>query len=356
MEFGDKSLSDTVWRPLRLDESGCWIWTKEAKAHRLGFKVTVGGRQRPAHHVLFEAMVGYSIVLGMGHRLIRKCGRDLCCNPHHMEIGKRFQPPQKPDISGQRFGYLVVVERSPGKIRNDGAHRKAWWCKCDCGALKEIREENLLTGETRSCGCMRYELLVKHLEIGQVNGHCVVVGRSELKNRYGSCWVVRCDCGNERIWTRTQFLKSRSCGCLQGRECEARPSANGRRSYKKRGQSKDPRYGIWSNMIGRCSNPRNSHFMHYGGRGVVVCDRWLGEDGFFNFIADVGERPSKKHSIDRVDVNGDYEPNNVRWATQIEQMQNTRTSRARVARVLEDLEGRDPDLIAELRKQLLGAG
>lgn len=83
-------------------------------------------------------------------------------------------------------------------------------------------------------------------------------------------------------------------------------------------------YCAWSSMKGRCINPANPAYKNYGGRGIAVCDRWLEEDGFSNFVADVGERPSPKHSLDRTDVDGNYEPSNCRWATTIEQRANQR--------------------------------
>jgi hypothetical protein len=82
-----------------------------------------------------------------------------------------------------------------------------------------------------------------------------------------------------------------------------------------------PLYATWSAMRQRCNNPNSTHYRHYGGRGITICARW---DDFELFIADVGDKPSKRHSLDRIDVNGDYKPGNVRWATQKEQRWNTR--------------------------------
>jgi hypothetical protein len=76
-------------------------------------------------------------------------------------------------------------------------------------------------------------------------------------------------------------------------------------------------------MIERCRNAKHPKAARYVGRGIRVCDRWLGHDGFLAFLADVGRRPSPKHSLDRIDNNGHYEPGNVRWATKIEQARNT---------------------------------
>jgi hypothetical protein len=85
-----------------------------------------------------------------------------------------------------------------------------------------------------------------------------------------------------------------------------------------------PEYSIWKGMNRRCKDPKFRVYKWYGGRGVRVCESW--SKSFQNFLRDVGPRPSKKHSIDRIDVNLGYEPGNVRWATKIEQMNNTRSN------------------------------
>jgi hypothetical protein len=82
-----------------------------------------------------------------------------------------------------------------------------------------------------------------------------------------------------------------------------------------------PEYAVWMNMKDRCRNPKKASFKHYGGRGIKVCERW---QSFTQFFADMGQRPSPKHRLDRIDVNGDYEPANCRWAIGADDRKNRR--------------------------------
>lgn len=93
-------------------------------------------------------------------------------------------------------------------------------------------------------------------------------------------------------------------------------------AYNKKFRARRPLYRTWDGIKQRCYNPNDTKYKYYGNRGIEVCKRWLGEDGFNNFLKDMGERPSPKHTIDRVDVNGDYEPSNCRWADTKTQSRN----------------------------------
>ncbi len=142
----------------------------------------------------------------------------------------------------------------------------------------------------------------------------VVAGSGRYKNR-DRLWFCRCDCGQDAImlqWNLTSG-RSQSCGC--GRS--GRPPTHGR--------SRSPEYHAWNGMITRCTNERSAAWANYGGRGISVCARWLAS--FENFLADMGERPTSRHSVDRIDVNGHYEPSNCRWATMVQQANNRRGNR-----------------------------
>ncbi len=127
-------------------------------------------------------------------------------------------------------------------------------------------------------------------------------------------WSCHCDCGTENVEVPSNKLRSgrkQSCGCLW------------REAITTHGCTDSHEYNSWGCMIQRCTNPNNDEYHNYGGRGITVCQRW--RDSFEVFLADMGPRPTPKHSIDRFpNANGNYEPGNCRWATQKEQMNNAR--------------------------------
>lgn len=152
-------------------------------------------------------------------------------------------------------------------------------------------------------------------------GRLLVIGRAEdqmVGKRKESAWLCVCDCGVQKIMPGRGLMtdKTASCGCIR----------------------KSLEYASWYHMRQRCNYEKNHHYSYYGGRGITVCERW---NVFENFYTDMGPRPSASHTLDRIDTNGNYEPDNCRWATKKEQQRNRRVN------VLHEYQGRQCTL-AEL--------
>ena len=153
------------------------------------------------------------------------------------------------DLTGQRFGRLIVIDEATGRAR---VH---WNCICDCGTPSVVSANFLLGGRTKSCGCLHKEKF----------------------------------------------------------------------TFRKHGESKSKLYYIWLSMISRCHDLRDAAYDRYGGRGIVVCDRW--RKSFEAFRDDMGPRPEGRYSVDRRNNSKGYCPENCRWANDFEQARNSRKNR-----------------------------
>lgn len=250
-------------------------------------------------------------------------GRTVSCGCKN--VGK--PAPIREDITGQRFGTLTAMSvneecSSPGRV--------LWNCVCDCGATTVVAHGNLKSGHIKSHPyCPLKSKPYNFIDLtGKRFGRLTVV-REEGKKNACITWLCQCDCGNMKI-TTGNLLKSgrvKSCGCL---------SDENRRKGKRftHHMSKTKLYQKYRAMRNRCS-PTYHGAKHYYKRGIRVCDEWSGENGFLNFrkwSLENGFDESKSYlemTLDRIDVNGDYSPENCRW-TDMHTQTNNRTNNAYV--------------------------
>jgi hypothetical protein len=145
-------------------------------------------------------------------------------------------------------------------------------------------------------------------------GMLLVLEERPIKYGRHKQWLCRCKCGVEKTVGQHDLRAGRtvSCGCKKVKHLESATRTTAE-------------YRAWAGMIQRCHNPKDHHYADYGGRGIRVCDEW--RTSYETFLAHVGRRPSRKHSIDRIRNSQGYKPGNVHWATKVQQARNTRRTR-----------------------------
>lgn len=216
-------------------------------------------------------------------------------------------------------------------LKREG-HKTRCVVVCDCGKENTIALWRFTAQDTRSCGCLRNEALNEHRSswrdpppspgTKQITGRLTLL-RMTKSDSHRRCAAV-CSCGVETVLSLSEFLseKTKSCGCLAAELLRKRSTTHGETAMKSGNMRRrvSVEYDTWNHIRDRCHNPRNPGYYKYGAKGIRVCQRWL--DSFEAFLQDMGRRPSNEHSIDRKNNKLGYEPDNCRWATRKQQMNN----------------------------------
>lgn len=229
--------------------------------------------------------------------------------------------PKPPLPIGKTFGRLTVISDS----ERSTAQLKYLVCRCSCGQIATIIKSSVIHGQTKSCGCLARDIVSERRAkmrgrlIGKTFGMLTVISAGVPVLRSGQLRetsVCVCRCGSKST-VQSRYLESgntKSCGCRKRKAWQL--------AHITHGMTNTRIYKVWAGMIKRCSNPRELSWKYYGERGVKVCERWKRFENFFN---DMGEGNSG-WSLERLDTNGDYNPNNVVWANRTQQNRNKRNN------------------------------
>ena len=163
---------------------------------------------------------------------------------------------------------------------------------------------------------------MRPLELSRMRfGRLTVLSRSDnIKGK--TAWLCKCDCGNKIVVSANNLTKNNtlSCGCYRSEQV--------RKACRIHGDSGTSMYYRWQGIKARCLNPKSNVYKYYGARGISICDEWKNDfNAFLTYVSKLPHYGEKGRSIDRINNNGNYEPGNVRWATQSEQVKNSRRSK-----------------------------
>jgi hypothetical protein len=214
----------------------------------------------------------------------------------------------------QKFGRLTAL------VISDVRDKEIFWfCRCECRKVVRLSQSRLISGQVKSCGCLKSARKDFSISVGDRFGRLTILeDLGTIRHGRGRrAWLCKCDCGSPPRSILQSTLKcgdALSCGCYGEERRQA--------ARTKHGNSKTRAYGIWASMRSRCENPNEFAFRFYGARGISVCERWR---HFENFFEDMGE-PEAGLSLERVDNDGNYEPLNCVWATKKQQARNRRNS------------------------------
>ena len=224
------------------------------------------------------------------------------------------------DLTGKRFGKLVVLSRAENRVLKSGRSVPEWNCKCDCGKFVKVRGDMLRTGNTKSCGCYKKEESSQRLTIdltGKRFGRLTVVSRNGSKNN-SATWNCKCDCGNDCVITHRELVSgdTKSCGCIRKE----------RNNNTRHGKRYTKMYKVWLGIKQRCNDVNCKAYRYYGKLGVIICNEWSNDFmNFYNWAMANGYKEGL--SIDRINPFGNYEPSNCRWIPSSEQAKNKRNSK-----------------------------
>lgn len=211
------------------------------------------------------------------------------------------------DFAGKVFGELTVKRQGESTPKES-----TWVCDCSCGNIVTVTSGALRRGQKRCSNCSNPNF-VDHT--GERFGR--LVARKFLPGKPKPKWECICDCGNVSLVPASVLVRgdSQSCGCLA---IEVR-----RLATRTHGLTGHTIHDTWTNIRQRCENPNNTGYDRYGARGIKVCERWQSFDAF---VEDMLPTWKEGYSIERLDVNGNYEPDNCIWATAKEQARNRETT------------------------------